>query len=251
VLNPVTDIVAPVLDPVTDIVAPVLDPVTDVLSPVLDPVTDVLSPVLDPVLDIVAPVTDVVAPVLDPIPDIVAPGAPVAEIVTLGGSEVLVPRDPEAVTPGGSEVVTPGDPVTDIVAPGASISEVVARTPVDAATQSNVIGPGTRLWPAFVGAPMTGIGTPDTLSASALRAIPPTATEGSDIPTPGFPRVPVPTSPGGFFSSSAASEATTLTLLAALLAVIFMSAPGLSRWLRLVPQLGGPQSFVSLLERPG
>ena len=58
----VGSLLTPILEPVDDVVAPILDPVTQPLTPVVAPVTDTVDPIAG---SVVRPVADTIAPVVD------------------------------------------------------------------------------------------------------------------------------------------------------------------------------------------
>jgi hypothetical protein len=127
VVNPVVDVVNPVVDPVVDVV----NPVVDVVNPVVDPVVDVVNPVVDPVVDVVNPVVDPVnnAPISDTLISAPVPPGPVDDVTAPATAPATTLSPAPAVS---APAVGAGlDPVaTEGVVPSATpVSQTAFPTP--------------------------------------------------------------------------------------------------------------------------
>ena len=161
------------------------------------------------------------------------------------------PRAPAPTAPGSG----PGDNPAGPVSPGGS--------PAPPAPPSDPFGPGSPVsWP---GSPATESGHPVSAGAGSFLGTPPSAlastgttfVSASDVPPaePGngpqhSPSIPLPSAPGPAFSPGAAGGWFFIPL-AALMALVGLSAPAIMRRLREAAAFPAPTPFVCALERPG
>lgn len=122
VVEPVTELVAPVVEPVVEIVEPVVETVVDPVVEIVDPVVEtVVEPVIETVEPVVEIVVEPVVEIVDPVVEIIDPVVDVVDSVVDPVVEIVDPVVETVVDP----VVEMVDPVVDAVD---SVVEPVVET---------------------------------------------------------------------------------------------------------------------------
>ena len=254
-LGPVTGTVAKVVDsaadtvekPVTGIihtVSPALEEVVEPLRPVLGVVTTtvgrttgLVGEVSTPILDGVDDLVDVAVPLIPPPDDLLGGGDGFVEGPTDSDPAPTVPtapsRNPDPVTSRPDQgpprsITSPAPPVMDVVpspipAPSA-IGDNASSSPMAATFSPSAphVGSGTNLAPNYLQP------TPDESGASG-----------------------VPSRAGVVATASSSSSSGSSTGLLAVLVLLGLIAPRLSRWLRPRPVLWRQFALAETLELPG
>ena len=181
VVEPVSEVVAPVAEAVAPVTAPVVDAVVPVAAPVIAPVTDTLDPVLAPVTDAVAPVlaplAAAVAPVATPVVDAVAPvlGAGTGDHTSPPPSGTLPAAPPASLPdPVTADTAVQTDPATPfhVKRPAATSPETRSSAPVAQSARSLL---ATQIAPDHASSEPRGSSAPGlaTLAAATASALSP------------------------------------------------------------------------------
>ena len=223
-------------DSVGNLLAPVTGSLPTLLQPVQNTVPQLLAPVQNvlPTLPGIGKIQPPLGAVTNPLPELPTPPAPSAPAA--GPSDN--PAGPLA--PGGSPA-----PPADPFGPGSPLS-----WPGSAAAESgDPVFAGAGGFPgagSFLGTPPSALASTATNFVSA-SAVPPA--EPGNGPQDS-PSIPLPSAPGPAFSPGAAGGWFFIPL-AALMALVGLSAPAIMRRLREAAALPAPTPFVCALERPG
>jgi hypothetical protein len=248
--KPVTEVVAAVTETVTETIDQPLTEVTGTVGSVLEEVKEPIEPVLDVIDETVEGTTEIIGgvttPVLDGVDDLVdpaLPSIPAPDGATDGGSSgsdpdpVMGPRSPDSPVdisnPGEPPATSDGPMTTPVLVPAPSF----LTTPPSGVPrgQTEAEGGSTRESPP----------TPITM-ADAVEGGGSLGDEGSPVGEDPSPRALARPAASG--SSSSSGSVSSLLAVIVLLGLI---APRLSRWLRSLPVLWRPYALAEALELPG
>ena len=225
----------PALGEIIGTAATIPESVGKVLTPVAGSLPNLLQPVQKTVPELLAPVGNAL-PTLPGIgkiePPLGAVTTPLPDLPSLPSG----PGGPAGSAPG-DDILTPAAPVNpaDPFGPGSPVGG-----PAPPAAGSG--GPGEG---SFLSTPLSPL-TSSTTNALSARAAPP-ATPGNGPED--SPSTPLP-APGPAFSTGGVGG-WFFVPLAALMALVGLSAPAILRRLRESAALPSPTPFVCALERPG
>ena len=260
-VEPVTETARAVVDSAADAIEEPLTGIIQTVSPVLDEIQEPLQPVLGAVTTTVEKTTwlvdEVSTPIFDGVDDLVDVTLPLIPSPDdlLGGIDDVLDSDRD----NGPVSSVPGSPSKD---PGTAISRP------DQGPSRSITNPPPPPLGSLLPPPIAPIAEPpghtdnpkhSPISASAATHSPSwgasggTATTWDDPPPPYDPddaAVPIRTGVVAASSPSSSSSGSTSGLLAVLV-LLGLIAPRLSRWLRPRPVLWRPFALAEALELPG